>query len=203
MKIEKTKNDYGITITNSEGKSLTIKWGEFWQICREGDRINVLSEVKENLEYWCNNKGYDANIILKDSKLLNAIIERIIQERINNESSGQIFDAFNYFANEIEFVAKGEKKMQKMNKKQQRENLNKALDALDLWFEAHDTVLTWIGVCSTDNGYKLSEIYITDDWIKLTIDVLDRSIRENDIIRDGDSAIFKYVIKTNFIAQLI
>lgn len=87
------------------------------------------------------------------------------------------------------------------NSKKERENLNKALAALDLWFDSHDKVQTGFGEQYTVNGYKLLKTHITDRWIILTVYVLDRSIQEKDYIRCGDEAAFRYTISTNSIEE--
>lgn len=85
------------------------------------------------------------------------------------------------------------------NSKTERENLEKALTALDQWFETHDDVETSFGRQYTVDGYQLVSVFITKHWIRLSVYVLNRSIKEKDLVRNGDEASFLYRMKTDTI----
>lgn len=46
------------------------------------------------------------------------------------------------------------------------------------------------------NGYQLEEIRISERWVRLSVYMLDRSVQEKDLIRNGDQADFMYYVAT-------
>ncbi len=95
MKIEKNKNGNGFLLTNSEGESLNVSFMEFWEICKHGTRMDTRDEVKNYLSD-CDYIGEIAVERIKAfPELMDKIIEQVIQDRIDDESGDQIYDAAN------------------------------------------------------------------------------------------------------------
>lgn len=82
------------------------------------------------------------------------------------------------------------------NSKEERETIARALEALDRWFDSNDKVQTPFGEQYTVNGYQLEEIRISERWVRLSVYMLDRSVQEKDLIRNGDQADFMYYVAT-------
>jgi len=93
MKIEKNSDRTGFVLTNSEGASLNVSFMEFWDICRAGTEIDTKNEVEEFLAQCPDISGYDLDRIRAFPKLVDAITEQTIQDRINDESGDQIYYA--------------------------------------------------------------------------------------------------------------
>lgn len=81
----------------------------------------------------------------------------------------------------------------------EKENLDKAFAALDQWFETHAEVDTPFGKQDTDSGYQLLAVRCAPTWIRLSVYVLSRSIRKQDLVRNGDEVDFLYNIRKNTI----
>ena len=93
MKIEKNIAGTGYVLTNNEGDSLNVAFSEFWDICRAGTEIDTKSEVEEYLSQCSDISGHDLDRIRAFPKLVDKITEQVIQDRINDETGDQIYDA--------------------------------------------------------------------------------------------------------------
>ena len=78
------------------------------------------------------------------------------------------------------------------NSPKERAGMEKALSCLDEWFRKNETVTTPLGESSTINGYQISRIAFFEKWIKVSVYVLDRSVKKNDALRGGDEVTFLY-----------
>lgn len=93
MKIEKNENGNGFVLTNHSGQTLNVDFLEFWDICRAGTQIDTRSEVKEYLAQCPDIDGHDLDRVRAFPILIDKITEQVIQDRINDESGDQIYDA--------------------------------------------------------------------------------------------------------------
>lgn len=98
MKIE-ILNDSGEVLLKSDvGNSLKISILEFWQICREGARLDVKEEIINCLNDGDNFAGISADSIKNDPALIDKIAEQVLSDRAKNETGDQIYDAICYCA---------------------------------------------------------------------------------------------------------
>ena len=93
MEIEKSKNGNGYVLTNKLGNVLNVSFSEFWEICREGSRIDTKHEVQEYLSQCPDINGHDLDRIRAFPELVEKIMEQVIQDRINDETGDQIYYA--------------------------------------------------------------------------------------------------------------
>lgn len=93
MEIERNANGNGFVLTNQVGKTLEISFSEFWDICRVGKEIDTRDEVKNYLSQCPDINGHDLDRVRAFPELIDKITEQVIQDRINDESGDQIYDA--------------------------------------------------------------------------------------------------------------
>ena len=93
MKIEKCNDGTGFVLTNESGDSLHISFADFWDICKHGTQMETRSEVEEYLSQCPAIDGHDLDRVRAFPELVDKITEKVIQNRINEESGDQIYDA--------------------------------------------------------------------------------------------------------------
>ena len=93
MKIELINGNGQVALTNAAGETMNVSVMEFWEICRFGDRLDALQEVEDYLSDTVDVDGVDADYIKNDPVLMNEVVERLMEARLNRESGAQVYDA--------------------------------------------------------------------------------------------------------------
>lgn len=95
MKVDFSKAaDKGfVLLTNNSGSTMAVSVMEFWEICRVGSKIDTKGEVEEYLAQCPDIDGHDLDRIRAFPALVDAITERVIDDRIGEETGDQIYYA--------------------------------------------------------------------------------------------------------------
>lgn len=88
MKLTKCEN--GVILNKDDGSEMQLSWNDFWELCREGSRIDIENEIKAFLDDAEPNIGL---ALLNNKHLMDCVIENVYQIRTNNETIDEILDA--------------------------------------------------------------------------------------------------------------
>lgn len=83
-----TPNDQGVLLEKGTEK-FQLKWHEFWQLCRMGQDIDTKNEIKEFIA----DSPDECYSFLNSSLLLDKVASYVIDMRISNETTDEIYEA--------------------------------------------------------------------------------------------------------------
>lgn len=87
----KLKYDNGnFEITNANGATIELASHEFWELCRQGERMDVLYEIEEYID------GLD-EVGDVNAKLMDELVDAVIRKRAGYESGDDIYDVIQNF----------------------------------------------------------------------------------------------------------
>ena len=91
------KTETGIVIENAFGK-LELPWSDFYKLVKFSDRHDALNEIEEYITQFDDESsiktfGKDVNSIVGDKDFMDKIAERLINNRISNETTDDIYNA--------------------------------------------------------------------------------------------------------------
>jgi len=92
-----TKIDTGFVIENNFGK-LELSWKDFYNLVRFSDHNDTLTEIEEyvtqfDVESSVETFGKDVVAIISDKELMDKIAKRLVKNRIESESTDDIYNA--------------------------------------------------------------------------------------------------------------
>jgi len=97
MEIKRAENGDGMVLTNAAGESMKVSAMEFWEIVREGNRMNTRNDVEDYLRD-CNEIG-DVSISEISEELyeefLGDVVDKTLSNRYKDETLDQIWEAAN------------------------------------------------------------------------------------------------------------
>lgn len=101
IKVEEINGGRVKVIDDYRKETYEFPYNVFWAICRAGNKIDTMYEVKEfiqeNLEDLSND---EKNILLLSKDVLDTVVDKAVRYRIDNENSNQILEAYEDIVND-------------------------------------------------------------------------------------------------------
>lgn len=101
IKVEEIDGGRVKVIDDYRNETYELPYNVFWAICRAGDRIDTMYEVKEFIQENLEDLSLDEkNILLLSKDVLDAVVDKTVRYRINNESLNEVLEAFEEIVND-------------------------------------------------------------------------------------------------------
>lgn len=97
MEIKKDENGNGMVLINAAGESMRVSVMEFWEIVREGNRMNTRNEVEDYLRDCDEIEDVSVDEISEElyEEFLGDVVDKTMSNRYKYETLNQIWDAAN------------------------------------------------------------------------------------------------------------
>ena len=93
-----------VIISNNSGESIKLNMMEFWEIVRFGEEMDTRDEIETYLSDCDLIGNIPVSLIIDNEKALKLLTERVISNRVNDQSGDDIYDALmemNYSLSEV------------------------------------------------------------------------------------------------------